>query len=425
MLVPLVEMVSAIARALDLVHPAVTDHHRRVTAIAVALAEATGLPPPRRTDLAIAASLHDAGAVEERSRLAMLNFEFTEADGVGRVPSQGAFHRHGEEGYLLLRDFQPFARAARLIRHHHTPWAHGAGVEVDGVAVEPDAHVLGLADRASVLPDPEQHILGQRDRVIARVRGDAGAKFRPDLVEAFADLAASEAFWLELIHPSDDPLRRAIADSPMRTLDVDELLALAEVFARLIDFRSPFTASHSDEVGRVAEHLGVALGMDAVKHKPLRIAGLLHDLGKLGIPPAILDKPGRLSEPEMNIVRAHPYYTHLVLREVGSLDEIRGWAAFHHQRIDGRGYPFRGVPLDLGARIVAVADVYAALAQERPYRPALSPRELAAIVDAAVADGALDGDVVRALHREVLRDDGRPPTVPPPMGAPRVRRTAP
>ena len=130
----------------------------------------------------------------------------------------------------------------------------------------------------------------------------------------------------------------------------------------------------------------------------MRRAGLLHDIGKLGVPNMILDKPSRLEPSEFEVIRRHPELTLRILEPVPAFAAVAELAACHHERLDGRGY-FRGLTepeLTMGARIVAVADVYEALTADRPYRPAMPIETALGILRAEVGEH-LAGDVVEAL----------------------------
>ena len=153
---------------------------------------------------------------------------------------------------------------------------------------------------------------------------------------------------------------------------------IAQGFADAVDAKSPFTAAHSRRVTDVAMGIAAQLGLDPASCAELRRAALLHDIGKLGLPNAILDKPGPLSADEWDAVRMHPYYTQRILEHVRGFRRLARIAGAHHERLDGRGY-HRGIggdALPTEARVLAVADIFEALTSARPYRPAL-PEEVA------------------------------------------------
>jgi HD-GYP domain-containing protein (c-di-GMP phosphodiesterase class II) len=141
------------------------------------------------------------------------------------------------------------------------------------------------------------------------------------------------------------------------------------------------------------------LGLAADERDRLEIAGYLHDLGKLVVPEQILEKPGPLDAEQLVVMRRHAQLTWEVLESIPGLGPIVSWAALHHERLDGRGYPFglTGDRLSLGSRVVAVADVLTALVEHRPYRPAVPDAKVRQILAEQVAAGALDSMVVSAV----------------------------
>ena len=129
-------------------------------------------------------------------------------------------------------------------------------------------------------------------------------------------------------------------DWPTLTIDEVTLGPIAEVFARIVDSASPWTAVHSAGVAATAVALAERLNFSPRELHLMRAAGYLHDLGKLSTPTQILDKPGKLTENEYAAVRAHTYHTYRILDTIGGMPQICEWAAFHHERLDGNGYPF-------------------------------------------------------------------------------------
>jgi putative nucleotidyltransferase with HDIG domain len=153
---------------------------------------------------------------------------------------------------------------------------------------------------------------------------------------------------------------------------LEAVIALAEV----VDVRQMGSVKHSQTVGRYAEAMGERLGMDRDAVQRLRLAGILHDIGKIGIPGAILSKTGPLSEEEAEEMRRHPEIGSRIARNA-SLDDIAEWIGSHHERPDGCGYPvgLRDVQIPLEAQILAVADTYEAMTNDRAYRSAIPPSQ--------------------------------------------------
>jgi HD-GYP domain-containing protein (c-di-GMP phosphodiesterase class II) len=166
-----------------------------------------------------------------------------------------------------------------------------------------------------------------------------------------------------------------------------------------VDFRSPLNARHSSGVAASAAALARLCGFSEHECLMMRMAGYLHDIGKLAVSAAILEKNGPLDTNEISIIKSHPYYTYNILAIVEDFNTINLWASLHHERLDGRGYPFRirAGNMPLGSQIVGLADVYTALNEERPYRTAMSRRDSMKVMAKMVNDGAINGDLLKIL----------------------------
>ncbi len=192
-----------------------------------------------------------------------------------------------------------------------------------------------------------------------------------------------------------------------RATERNARLRAAKNLVRFVDARDPSTASHSQIVSTLAEAIGTRLGLDPETVERLRLGGLLHDLGKIGLPDAILRAPRPLTPDEFDMVRRHPEFGHALLDGLG-IEPVDNWVLHHHEHWDGSGYPdgLAGETIPLGARIILVADAFEAITADRPYRAARSP-EVALTELRNNAGSQFDPDVVAALERH-LADTGEP-----------------
>ncbi len=181
-------------------------------------------------------------------------------------------------------------------------------------------------------------------------------------------------------------------------------LETLRALARSIDAKDPYTAGHSDRVTEIALQIGRELGLDSEQMKFLRYAGIMHDIGKIGIRDAILGKKGRLTDEEFELVRQHPVIGENIIEPIDFLQPVRPLVLHHHEWIDGSGYPagLSGDQIPLGARILAAADTFDAVTSERPYQKAVSEEEAIGILK-RLSCKQLDPDVCDALIRVIER----------------------
>ncbi len=166
-----------------------------------------------------------------------------------------------------------------------------------------------------------------------------------------------------------------------------------------IEARDPYTAGHCERLARYAVGYGKAMGVDEAMLKALQLGGFLHDLGKIAVPDRILLKNGPLNAEEWMVMQTHPHIGAELVREMRTLDGVRPIIRHHHERFDGSGYPdgLQGEEIPLGARIMAVVDVYDALRTVRPYKPAFSHAEAVDILLRETAAGSWDPQIVKAF----------------------------
>lgn len=182
-------------------------------------------------------------------------------------------------------------------------------------------------------------------------------------------------------------------------LTLDDLYNVGILISHIIDFRSSFTATHTQGVAIVANKLATYFNFSKNKRKQIEIAGLFHDLGKLVVPTNILNKSGNLDNKEWTIMKTHTYYTYHSLENTAALKKIKKWAAYHHEKLNGKGYPFglKKENLSLEAKIIAAADVFTALREDRPYRKGMESDKIKNILKDMVQNNALEGKVVSKI----------------------------
>ncbi|PKN11725.1 MAG: phosphodiesterase [Deltaproteobacteria bacterium HGW-Deltaproteobacteria-4] len=382
------QVVLLIARAIDLVGVDDVLHGRRVAILAVECAKNLGWSESEQQMLFDAALLHDIGVSSTRLHCRLVN----ELDWAGAS-------LHGERGYELLKDFSPLAHLAPIVRYHHTHWQ-----DLQRDNIDPDiarfTNLIYLADRIDVSAHPyytDNSLLLHVQEICARINRYRGTFFAPELVDAFLAAAQAEAFWLIL---DNDFIPQYVNDinrsADKAQIGLDNLKQLGSIVAAVVDAKSHFTSEHSHGVARVARFMGEEFGLRGEHLDRLEVAALLHDIGKLQIPDEVLESPLKLTPYERAIMKKHSFATYQILKRVIGLEEVARWASQHHESLDGGGYPFHALAgeLPLESRIIKVADIYQALAQNRPYRQPLPPPEILQLLRQMERDLEIDPQLV-------------------------------
>jgi len=374
------------SKLIDQVHSVYHLQHVQVAYICLRLAEAIGLSEDAKMSLLYGALLRDLGVLSLRERHSLHQTD---------LPSQ---LQHSRFASVLLSRYAPFQSVAVLIENHHRSFQ-----DTDSYSDEERLliNILFFSDilvrritksqtLRSVLPDMKDLI------------HSSPTFFHPAVTHAFLALSIQDAFWFSLEKIVVEPALLSLIPR-LDGVALDEFAKLSETIQYFVDFRSEFTILHSSGVTAVAEKLAVLKGCSAEDCLKVRVAGHLHDLGKFATPAEVLEKPVQLSIDEFALVKAHPFFTHVALKDVKGLEVISEIAGYHHERLSGTGYPYglSAKDLRIEARIMAVADVFAAITEERPYRDARSGEVAVQILEGKAAEGKLDAEIVGLVARHL------------------------
>lgn len=449
------EILVALSFALDLTEGAVPGHAIRSCLLAVRVARAAGLDIADISDLYYASLLKDAGCSSNSARMCQIVGGDDRAVKAGAKLADWTQPLRPELSTLkmLWQEVLPGtsfvrkgARIAKLAATQHENNKQLIEMRCDRGAMI--VRKLGLSNDIAVgVRHLDEHwdgggyprrLKGQEIPVLARLMAvgqhldvfcmdqgpqaavdmlmeRSGRWFDPDLVAAARSQYRMRRLFEDCLpHNPLDQTRAAILRlnpdkrTELSAMDID---SICETFADVVDAKSPFTYRHSLGVMEAAVAIGNVLGMPAQRMRVLRRAALLHDVGKLGISNTILDKPTRLTDQEIETVKTHPGMGAEILGHIDAFHEVAVLAGEHHEKLDGSGYPSGrcGKDLSIESRLLAVADIYGALSEERPYRQGLAPEQIRAIMDRDVPT-KLDGECYEAL-RAVMEDSSfRPQT---------------
>lgn len=306
--------------------------------------------------------------------------------------------QRGAEIARLLRFPDAVAAGVYSLDEHHDGRGKPDGLAGDAIPVY--ARIALMAQVIDVF-----HTADGPDAARAEVRARAGRWFDPRLLPAFEAAQRDAAFWSALRAP--DIGERVAALEPAGhsvPLDDDYLDDIAAAFGQVVDSKSPYTSGHSERVAVYADMVAEALGLSDERRRWLKRGALLHDIGKLGVSNAILDKPGALDRDEWIAMRRHAEHTEAILSRIDAFAELARVAGAHHERLDGQGYPhgLAGDAIMLETRIITIADVFDAITAERPYRGAIPVPEALRMMEKTVGT-ALDARCHQALVAAIAR----------------------
>ncbi|MBU4439290.1 MAG: HD domain-containing protein [Acetobacterium sp.] len=369
--ITLKELITSFTKSIDLYNYLLKNHHRRTAIAAYHIGVQMGLSGERLSDLTIAASLHDIGALT-----------ISERDSLIQMDVENPFP-HSSLGSYMLSSFSPFQKISRIIFYHH--WHYDLDntyiPELGPVPLE--AYILHVADRTDILVQPDCSILAQKQKIIKKMKSYCGTVFHPAVIDAYLAQAQKDSFWLDIDNwEMETILKLGICKRYEIDLTMDLLEEFALTLSKIIDSRSKFAISHSFGVSQVAYAIAERMDYSQEDCRKIRVAGLLHDMGKIAVATEIIEKKEKLSEIERADIRTHAYFTYLILGHISGLEGIVEWASGHHENHDGSGYPMNLVNAGISQEmdIVSYADIFTALSEDRPYRQGMTTDQIIQIL---------------------------------------------
>ncbi|ENP8452190.1 HD-GYP domain-containing protein [Vibrio parahaemolyticus] len=388
-----------VARALDYVGVDDTHHSHRVAYMAYQCALALNWDLKKAEFCYFAGMIHDCGVSETQEHKMLLD---------ELIPQDAK--AHCLRGYQTLKQCRLLSQFAVPVLYHHTHWDELQHLDLP--EFEKDvAAILYLSDRldfmrARYVMNCHCDIVTLHEELIAEcVLANAGTLFNPVMCEAIVKLIMTDGFWFAMESENIETigLNFKSIDWLQKQLTIWDMNSLGLFLARIVDAKSPFTYQHSQKVAELSRYLAGKLGLDEHDQEMLFIAGLVHDIGKLKTPDEILHKEGALSKQEYTRIKRHTIDTQLALHKVFPNAKIAEWASNHHERLDGSGYPYHKTAeeLDIPSRIIAVADVFQALSQDRPYRGRMSQTQIGEIMDDLIEQNKLCAHVYEVLEKNM------------------------
>ena len=386
--VTLDEMLLGLSEALNLLDSRLTDHHKQVAYIVYIFGNELGLSKDHLRLAVRLALFHDIGAFKEEERNRLISFEEEEIE------------EHSAMGYAMLTQIGTFKDSAEIMLHHHTAFSVLESVDQLSRTQKKIVSLIHLADWISLkILTSDTNVLTLAGEISQDVLKRSGTRFNPQVVEILMRYQRNDVFWLRLSSDKKQRLLEEFLFEDREAINYETFMDITKIFVMAIDFRSRYTATHSIGVAAVAKRLAMMCDLKYSVAELIEIAGLYHDVGKLIVPTEVLEKPTELSLQEFDLIRQHPYFTYQILDVMKGLNLVRDISAYHHEQPAGYGYPFhlKGNQIEFETKLLAVADVFCALTEDRPYRLQETMEEVVTTMGSMVRKGQLDRGITEMV----------------------------
>ena len=371
---------------------ATAEHGKRVAWLSMKMAEGMGLSEEQLVDFIGCAVLHDNAVIEylqEEKKRQIVSAGSRDGDDTG-ISYLAGHAIIGERNAALL----PFRTGVKnvILWHHENADGSGAlGLRQDQTDFR--SEFIHVADAVDILYDLKNAEPAGFEEIRKFVAGEAGHLFSDRAAAQFQKIAFEDILDLQAKGP--EALLKERLPAIWHDYSDEEIKAIAEFFAKIVDYKSPFTTAHSLGVAGKAKTMAEYYRWDADKTIRYYLAGAMHDIGKVVIGNEILEKPGKLDQWEYSVMKDHARASLQILGDIEGFEDITEWAANHHEKLDGSGYS-RGLDasqLSFEERLMACIDIYQALTEDRPYKSGMSHAKTIAIMNSMVEEGKIDGAI--------------------------------
>ena len=392
-------IIEAIATALDSVEQdllgASTNHGKRIAVLCAKMGTLLGLRAEEITGLASCALLHDNALTE---------YILAERIAGQHDPAMKKHCEYGQHNVDALR-FNVCVKD--FILYHHER-ADGKGPFRIRAGEGPiAAELIAIADSIDVAWHLQRSNSDDLALIRRSISEETGRRYGKTAAEAMLEVLD----WPMILSLRDSEIHKTTeaAFLPWNVEpEAEALMALAAFITRIIDYKSAFTQRHSTQIANKAWFMGGYYKYDKAEQVKLYLAAAFHDIGKLEVPAAILEKPGKLTDEEFTAIKNHVRYTWELLKDIDGFQSICAWASNHHETLNGAGYPFgkKAEELDFNSRLMACIDIYQAVSEERPYHPARNHETTMQILHEMADAGRIDGNIVNDLSIALAPFDG-------------------
>lgn len=385
------ELLYALSRALDCVERdaigVTSNHSKRVAYISMRLCAKFEMDSNQIYDMAACAILHDNALTEF-----MLTNDCKEKLTIDQLKAHCASGEENAHGFPFLGDVK------NIILHHHEHWDGTGCFSISGGDISMRAAILCFADNLDLVFSLGEDMEEKLPAIIKYIDSLSGKLYSPQVAKAFLEII--DVYFCNCLNNKNiDESLCLCTPNIYQDLHHDRLIEFGQIFASIIDSKSKFTLRHSQGVAKKSGIMANFYKFTPEHCARFILAANLHDIGKLSIPNAILDKNGKLDNDEFDIIKGHVAETEFILSSMKELEDICAWACGHHEKLDGSGYhqklEIADIPFE--SRLLACIDIFQALTEDRPYRDGMPMPKAFNILDDLVNSGKIDELIVEDM----------------------------
>ena len=383
-------MIYALSYSLDCVEAELVgvkpDHAKWVAFLSTLVGRTYGLDENELADLSACAALHDNALTQYVAERYNENGD-----------TSGSHCTMGQEN---IEDFPFYNDVTGFITYHHENCDGSGPFSLKADETPLQAQIIHIADMLDVGCNVKDVSTENYQRMMNYLNQNSGKMFAPELVEHMKKAISSERYFKMKDKTIDELLGEELSHKA-REFTFEQIKAVTDVFGKIVDYKSPFTRNHSFRIADKIMIMSKEYGYDESTAQRLYVAGVLHDIGKMAISNDVLEKPDRLSNEEFAYMQNHAWYTYVILKQIDGFDDITKWAAMHHEKLNGKGYPFgkSGDELDQKQRLMACIDIYQALSEDRPYKAGMKHEKCIEIMRDMAGGGFIDADITEDINR--------------------------
>ena len=390
MLFNLNDFLMSISFALDFVEldltGATSNHSKRVSYICYKMGENLGLNNKDLYDLTALAILHDNGVSEKSLHDKLLGKDIDNFTSLERKKE------HCTVGERNICEFPFDGKVKNVLLYHHENYDGTGFFNIRGNDIPLMSQVIHLADILDINFNFDNLENEDIDKLLTYIHDNRNIIFSNEIANAFINISKHKSFWLDLKSMYISTALKKLIPQFIIECSFKEIRAITKILSKIIDSKSPYTQFHSSELAIKMEKLTQYYRYNEDDSYKLIIAADLHDIGKLAVPNSILDTPNKLTLDQYEVIKEHSYYTRIALQDIKGFEDIVEWASNHHEKLNGKGYPFgKGYKdLDFNSRLMGCLDIYQALTEARPYRPSLAHKDAMLILNDMKNDNFID-----------------------------------